>query len=184
MILVLVETDAQGATLTSREALSFARTLGEHLDDHDLDAVLVGPLSDELRPLLLDHLGEQGVAVVHHADDDRLSSYGAAAWAASVVDAATAGSARLIIASGTPRGNEVLAHVATRLDVLMAANVIAVDDVEPLTVSRQVMGGGVFRRDAPRGRRRRAKRRRTCRGRHPCAGVDRSEAQPIRADAD
>jgi len=144
MILVLVETDAQGATLTSREALSFARTLGERLDDHDLDAVLVGPLSDELRPLLLDHLGEQGVAVVHHADDDRLSSYGAAAWAASVVDAATAGSARLIIASGTPRGNEVLAHVATRLDVLMAANVIAVDDVEPLTVSRQVMGGGVF----------------------------------------
>lgn len=144
MILVLVETDAEGVTLTSREALSFARTLGEGLADRDLEAVVVGPLSDELRPHVLRHLGEQAVAVLHHADDERLSSYGAAAWAASVVDVASSGSARLVIASGTPRGNEVIAHVATRLDILMAANVIAVDSTEPLTVSRQVMGGGVF----------------------------------------
>jgi electron transfer flavoprotein alpha subunit len=82
--------------------------------------------------------------VAHHADDERLAAYGAAAWAASVVDAASSGAARLVIASGTPRGNEVLAHVATRLDVLMAANVIGVDGTDPLVVSRQVMGGGVF----------------------------------------
>lgn len=144
MILVLVEIDAEGVTLTSREALSFARTLGENLTDTDLQAVVVGPLSEAAKPLVLGHLGEQAVSVVHHADDERLSAYGAAAWAASVVDAASSGSARLVIATGSPRGNEVLAHVATRLDVLMAANVIGVDNVDPLTVSRQVMGGGVF----------------------------------------
>lgn len=144
MILILVETDADGVALTSREALSFARTLGEGLADRDLEAVLVGPISEELRPLVLAHLGEQAVTVVHHADDERLTSYGAAAWAASLVDVASGAAARLVIASGTPRGNEVLAHVATRLDVLMAANVIGVDSPEPLTVSRQVMGGGVF----------------------------------------
>ena len=145
MILVLVETDAEGVTLTSREALSFARTLRDSdLADHNLEAIVVGPLADPLLSLVLTHLGAQGVTVVHHADDERLSSYGAAAWAASVVEVATAGSARLVIASGTPRGNEVLAHVSTRLDILMAANVIGVDGTEPLIVSRQVMGGGVF----------------------------------------
>lgn len=144
MILVLVETDAEGVTLTSREALSFARSLGESLADDALEAVVVGPLSEEQRPLVLGHLGEQAVAVAHHADDERLTSYGAAAWAASVVDVASSESARLVLASGTPRGNEVLAHVATRLDALMAANVIAVDSTDPLIVSRQVMGGGVF----------------------------------------
>jgi electron transfer flavoprotein alpha subunit len=144
MILVLVETDADGVALTSREALSFARTLCADLGDGSLEAVVVGPLSDQLRPLVLAHLGEQGVAAAHHADDERLSAYGAAAWAAAVVDAASSGSARLVIGSGTPRGNDVLAHVATRLDVLMAANVVGVVTAEPLVVSRQVMGGGVF----------------------------------------
>ena len=140
MILVLIETDPEGVTLTSREALTFARSI----DAAELDAVIVGPLASDLQSLVLAHLGEQGVRVLHHADDERLTSYGAAAWAASVVDAADSGSARLVIASGTPRGNEVLAHVATRLDVLMAANVIGVESTDPLIVSRQVMGGGVF----------------------------------------
>jgi electron transfer flavoprotein alpha subunit len=142
MILVLVETDAQGVTLTSREALAFARTLGERLGDARVEAVATGPLSDGV----LAHLGEQGVATLHHADDERLSAYGAAAWSAAVVDAASSTSARLVVASGTPRGMEVLAHVAVRLDCLMAANVVSVDDTEPLTVSRQVMGGGVLER--------------------------------------
>ncbi len=138
MILVVVETDADGVLLTSREALSFARTL----NDSVVEAVVLGPLAERLTPLVLAHLGEQGVSVVHHADDERLSAYSAAAWAAAVVEAA--GSAQLIITSGTPRGNEILAHAATRLDILMAANVIGVDSLAPLTVSRQVMGGGVF----------------------------------------
>lgn len=144
MILALIETDPEGVTLTSREALSFARTLGKRLAYGDLEAVLVGPITDELRSPVLAHLAEQGVTVLHHADDKRLTSYGAAAWAASVVDVASSGSACLVIASGSPRGNEVLAHVATRLDVLMAANVVGIESVDPLTVSRQVMGGGVF----------------------------------------
>ncbi|QGG42316.1 electron transfer flavoprotein subunit alpha/FixB family protein [Aeromicrobium yanjiei] len=144
MILVLVETDAQGVTLTSREALTFARTTAERMGDQQVEAVALGPLPDA--PATLAQLGEQGVAVLHHADDERLAPYGAAAWAAAVVDAATSAAARLVVASGTPRGMEVLAHVATRMDCLMAANVVAVEDTDPLVVSRQVMGGGVFER--------------------------------------
>jgi electron transfer flavoprotein alpha subunit len=49
-----------------------------------------------------------------------------------------------VVVSGTPRGNEILAHVACRLDVAMAANVIAVESRAPLVVSRQVLGGAAI----------------------------------------
>ena len=51
--------------------------------------------------------------------------YAPAAWAAAVVDAA--GAADAIVAAGSDRGNELLAHVAARLDQPFAANVTAVD---------------------------------------------------------
>ncbi len=144
MILVLVEPGREGAAETSQEALTFARGLAESANTGPLHAVLVGPLPPGSESAYVSQLGQQGVAVLHHAQDDLLSSYSAAAWAASVVDATTATAALVVVASGTPRGNEILAHVATRLDVRMAANVVAVDDVSPLTVSRQVMGGAAL----------------------------------------
>ncbi len=144
MIVVLVETDAQGATLVSRETLTFAREVAVRRGGEPVHAVVVGALPGDVEPLLLSHLGEQGVAVVHHAQDDRLSSYAAAAWAAAVVDVVKSGSAGMLLAAGTPRGNEILAHVATRLEVAMAANVVAVDEVEPLVVTRQVVGGAAL----------------------------------------
>ena len=131
--LVLVETDAGGATEVSRETLTFARGLGA-----ELHALVLGdgPAG------LVEQLGAYGVAVVHHADGDAFTSYAAAAWAAAVV--AAAGDATVVVAAGTPRGNEVLAHVACRLGVAMAANVVEVDSTAPLVVSRQVLGGAAL----------------------------------------
>ena len=129
-VLVLVETDEGGATEVSRETLTFARGLGT-----ELHALVVGdgPAG------LVDQLGAYGVSRVHHADGDAFSSYAAAAWAAAFV--AASHEAAVVMAAGTPRGNEVLAHVACRLGVAMAANVVAIDSTEQLVVSRQVLGG-------------------------------------------
>lgn len=143
-ISVLVETDANGPTLVSREALTFARDVASRRGGGPLHAVVVGPPDAGVDAALLAKLGEQGVDTVHHAADGRVATYSAAAWAAALVDVATATSARALLAAGTPRGNEVLAHAATRLGVRMAANVVAVEDVDPLVVSRQVVGGAVF----------------------------------------
>ena len=132
-VLVLVETDAGGATEVSRETLTFVRGLG--LDVHAL-VVGDGPSG------LVDQLGAYGVKTVHHADGDAFTSYAAAAWAAAVV--AAAGDATVVTAAGTPRGNEVLAHVACRLGVTMAANVVEIDAVSPLSVARQVLGGSAL----------------------------------------
>ena len=132
-VLVLVETDEQGAIEVSQETLTFARSFGG-----ELHAVVIGDGPSGL----LDQLGAYGVEAVHHADGDAFTSYAAAAWASAVVAAAS--DASVVAAAGTPRGNEVLAHVAVRLGVTMAANVVAVDSTDPLVVSRQVLGGAAM----------------------------------------
>ena len=61
--------------------------------------------------------------------------YAPAAWAAALIDAAGAGA---IVAAGSDRGNEVLAHVAAQLDLPLAANVTEVRGDE---VTRLRWGG-------------------------------------------
>lgn len=143
MIVVLVETDAQGATLFSREALTFAHELAGRSGDQ-VQAVVVEVVAEPTRSDLLSHLGEHGVAVVHFPQDGRLAPYAAAAWSAAVIDVVESASAGVLIASGTRRGNEILAHVAARLDVAMAANVVQVNTSDPLVVTRQVVGGAAL----------------------------------------
>jgi electron transfer flavoprotein alpha subunit len=141
MILVFVETDATGATEVSRETVTFARSLAERTGT-PLHAVIVGNLPDGV----VDQLGSYGVTDVHHATGDAVAAYGGASWAAAVQ--AAAGDADVVLAPGTPRGMEVAAHLATRLDVAMAANVVGVSenptDTGPLRVTRQVVGGSVL----------------------------------------
>jgi electron transfer flavoprotein alpha subunit len=134
-VLVLVETDTGGATEVSRETLTFARRL-----EADVHALVVG----DGPPGLVDQLGAYGVTVVHHADGEAFASYAGAAWAAACVDAVAAAEASVVMAAGTQRGNEVLAHLACRLDVTMAANVVEVGSLTPLVVSRQVLGGAAL----------------------------------------
>jgi electron transfer flavoprotein alpha subunit len=145
MILVFVETDASGATEVSRETVTFARSLAERTGG-PLHAVIVGNRPDGV----VDQLGAYGVTEVHHATGDAVAAYGGASWAAAVQ--AMAVGADVVLAPGTPRGMEVAAHLATRLDVAMAANVVGVEETpaggergaQPLRVTRQVVGGSVL----------------------------------------
>ena len=134
MTVVLVETLGDEVAEVSREALTFARQLGG-----PLRAVVVGGPA----AAVADQLGAYGAELVYEVTGDAFSAYAPAAWAAALAatvgDAGEAGAA--VVAAGTPRGNEILAHVACRLDVAMAANVIGVESPEPLVVSRQVLGG-------------------------------------------
>jgi electron transfer flavoprotein alpha subunit len=65
--------------------------------------------------------------------------YAPAAWAAALVGAADG--ADTIVAAGSDRGNELLAHVAARLDQPFAANVTAVDGE---VVTRIRWGGSLY----------------------------------------
>jgi electron transfer flavoprotein alpha subunit len=140
MILVLVETDDSGAIEVSREALTFARALGEAGGGIAVDAVVVGEVSDALR----DQLAADGVRTVHRAGGQTFTAYAGAAWAAAVQEARRQAGSVVVLAAGTPRGNEVLAHVAAREGVAMAANVLSFGGLAPFVVTRQVVGGAAL----------------------------------------
>jgi electron transfer flavoprotein alpha subunit len=132
--LVLVEIDGAQVGDVSLEAVTVARSLGG-----DVACVVVGGLPAGA----LDQLAVYGATTVHQAVHAAFERYAAAAHAAAVVAAVARSGAEVVVAPGTPRGTEVMAHVAARLDVPMAANVVEVGGGRPVTVVRQVMGGSV-----------------------------------------
>ncbi|WP_026818340.1 electron transfer flavoprotein subunit alpha/FixB family protein [Arthrobacter castelli] len=138
MILVLVETGADGAAVTSLETLTFARQLAGRLGTQSVEAMVTGSL--EAAATVRDQLAAQGVESVHHAGGPGMDRYSAGAWATALA----AVPSDYVMAAGTPRGSEILAHVAARAGTSMAANVVDVVDTDPVTVSRQVMGGAAF----------------------------------------
>jgi electron transfer flavoprotein alpha subunit len=86
-----------------------------------------------------DELSLQAVTLAQSLGDVRAVTieglYAPSAWAAALIEAAGADD---IVAPGSERGNEVLAHVAAPLDLPMAANVTEVRGDE---VTRQRWGG-------------------------------------------
>lgn len=139
MIIVLVELDEESAEV-SREALTFARSLSAAGGGVPIDAVVVGDVSADQ----LAELGQYAVREVHRVGGDAFSAYSAAAWAAAVQQVQRAKGSVVVMAGGTNRGTEVMAHVAARSGVAMAANVVAFNGLAPFTVNRQVMGGAVL----------------------------------------
>jgi electron transfer flavoprotein alpha subunit len=140
MILVLVEVDANGVIEVSREAISFARSLGEAGGGIAVDVVVVGEVTDPVR----DQLAAYGVRTVHRAVGEAFTAYGGAPWAAAVQEARRQAGSVVVTAAGTSRGNEVLAHVAAREGVAMAANVLSFGGLAPFVVTRQVVGGAAL----------------------------------------
>ena len=143
MILVLVETDATGAVEVSREAITFARDLAAAGGGVPVDAVVVGDVPCGAAALV-EQLGAYGVREVHHATGEAFAAFAGAAWASAVGSVREATGSIVVTAAGTPRGNEVLAHLAARTGVAMAANVIAFAGLAPFVVTRQVVGGAAL----------------------------------------
>lgn len=139
MIVVLVETAPTGEPVeVSLEAITFARSLAESGGGVPVDAVVVGAPSADLVATLASY----GVRTVHALTGDAFTSYAGAAWASGLQQ--VRGSSVVVTAAGTPRGNEVMAHVAAREGVAMAANVLSFSGLAPFVVTRQVVGGGAL----------------------------------------
>lgn len=135
-VLVVTEIEGGRVSLVSRETLTFARDLG-HGDVH---ALLLGRPTDGA----LADCAAQGVVTVHVATNPDLAVYAPAAWSRAVEDAGRAARADVVMAGGTNRGSEILAHVAARRGIAMAANAVAVTALDPFTVHRQVVGGSAI----------------------------------------
>jgi electron transfer flavoprotein alpha subunit len=75
---------------------------------------------------------------------DPAEAYAPAAWAQTLVELAEQRSAGAVVAPGTDRGNEVLAHAAAKLDQPMSANCTSVTPGDPATVVRMRWGGSLL----------------------------------------
>jgi electron transfer flavoprotein alpha subunit len=75
---------------------------------------------------------------------DASEAYAPAAWGQTLVELAQQRGASAVVAPGTDRGNEVLAHVAAKLDQPMSANCMSVTPGEPATVVRMRWGGSLL----------------------------------------
>jgi electron transfer flavoprotein alpha subunit len=86
----------------------------------------------------------EGVETLHVAEGDAFASYAPAAIAQAIVELVERLSPSAVVAAGTERGNEVLAHVAARLDVPFAANCVAATMDDPFLVTRVRWGGSLL----------------------------------------
>ncbi len=98
-----------------------------------------------------DELSQQALAFARAVGDevqpiaiDAAEAYAPAAWAHTLVELAQRRGASAILAPGTDRGNEVLAHVAAKLDQPMAANCVSIAAGDPATVIRMRWGGSLL----------------------------------------
>ena len=115
-VLLLAEPDE-----FARQALTFARGLGE------VETVSIG--TDPGLPVERSHVAEG------------IDAYAPAAWATALEDVIDRAQASAVVAAGTERGNEVLAHVGARRDIPFAANCISLDGD---TLTRVRWGGSLL----------------------------------------
>ena len=130
--LVLVEHAGGVADELSLQALALARTWGEPV------ALAIGA-----------DAGPLGVGEVHVAEHEVFDGgFAPDAWAASVLELAGRLGPSAIVAAGSDRGNDVMARVAARADLPLAANATAVDPGADGTRVTRIRWGGSLLEEA------------------------------------
>ena len=134
MVLGFVEHDDGEPEDSSLEMLTLARDVAGQLDE-PVEAVVVDDdgVADELAPY--------GVETVHAVEHEGLDTYAPEAWAESISQLVSERAPDAVLAPGSERGHEVLAHVGARRNLPMAANCMEVTVDGTYEVTRQRWGG-------------------------------------------
>ena len=142
VFLYLVEHDRGRIGETTLGGLTGARQLADNMGASLHTAAIgegaEGPAAD---------LGAYGADEIHLVRHALLTDYGPDAWADSLVQITRTLGATAIMATGTDRGNEVMAHVGSRLDLAMVANCLEIEaDGEDWLMTRVRWGGSLLER--------------------------------------
>jgi electron transfer flavoprotein alpha subunit len=143
VVLVIVDHDNGQLDDASLQAVTLGRELAQQTGQ-PLEALAVGSEGKELGG----QLASYGVGTMHLAVHDRLTGFAPVAAAratAEVLEKSTpiVGTS-VVIAAGTPRGNEVMAHLGAILDLPVAADCVSIQPGEPTTVVRARWGGSLI----------------------------------------
>jgi electron transfer flavoprotein alpha subunit len=135
-VVVVIERTPGGLDEVSLQAVAFARG---YAGGKPVQALVVGG-GEELAGLL----GEHGVSTLHVADHEAFRAYAPVAVARAVVELTERIAPSAVVAAGTERGNEVLAHVAALTDLPFAANCIDATGGDAAAVTRVRWGGSLL----------------------------------------
>ncbi len=139
MVLAFVEHDGGVPDEATLASLTLARSVASDADSA-LEVVVFGAEGGAAA----DDLGAHGVETVHHAADERFDAYAPEAWAETIAGLVDDLDPEAVVAPGTDRGHEVLAHVGAARDLPLAANCVAVDPGDPYELSRHRWGGSLI----------------------------------------
>ena len=143
-VLVLCDHDRGALAEASLEALTFGRKLANDLGVA-CSAVLIGEGADNASTSLASY-GADNIYLVEHS---LLTDYGPSAWGESLVQLVNKVAPTAVLASGTDRGNEVIAHLAANLDAPFVANCLTADTANPSTwLMTRVQWGGSLLEDS------------------------------------
>jgi len=132
MILVLITHDRGQVEESTLQGVTFARSLQE-----PVHAVSIGAV--------IDGLGEHGVEVQHVINHPGLDDYGPTAWGEALAQLTVLEMPTAVVATGTERGNEVMAHLGAITGYPMVANCVSVDPSGALwSVVRTRWGGSLL----------------------------------------
>lgn len=141
-VLCVVEHDRGELAPATLEAMTAARALAS-AHGVPLETVAIGDVAGHA----VDRLAEFGAEVVHVVSDESLEDYGPEIWADCVTQAVRSVTPSVVLATGTDRGNEVMAGVAARLGAPFAANCTEVEPTDGgLDVTRLRWGGSLLER--------------------------------------
>jgi electron transfer flavoprotein alpha subunit len=147
MVLAFIEHAAGAPSMLSLEVLTMAGRVARELGA-PLEAVAIGPKGGAAAGILSSY----GVSTLHVTDDPRLADYAPEAWAHTIIELADRVNPEVIIGTATDRGGEVMAHVAARMTLPMAANCTEIAPGDPSIVTRQRWGGSLLEESHLKGR--------------------------------
>ena len=135
MILVLIDHDRGEIDPLSLRALTAARKLGQ-----DVEAVVIGSDGAALATIA----GEYGAKTLHVAAHSAITDYTPMASGRALKDLVEKLKPAAVLAAGSPRGNEQLAHLSAFLDIPMAAECSEITLGSPHHVLRARWAGNLI----------------------------------------
>ncbi len=135
MILVLVDHDRGVLDPLSLRALTAARKLSS-----DVQAVVMGRQG----AILAKEIGEYGADTLFVATNDVFADYTPMASGKALLELVTKINPEAVLAAGSPRGNEQLAHLAAFMDLPMAAECSSIKIGNPHEVTRARWAANIF----------------------------------------
>ena len=137
-VLVVAEHDRGHVPEATLEALTSARSVAAGLGV-SVHAAVMG----EGAELATSQLGEYGAEVIHYLTSPNLGDYNPEAWGQALAEVVSAQSPLVVLASGSDRGNELMAQLGARTGLPFVANCV---DVAPdvTSMTRSQWGGALL----------------------------------------